>query len=421
MRYLLSILCLMITRVAVAQDASPLPRPSGSHPVGRVSFHWTDPARPEILTAAPEDRRELVVHVWYPAAASTGPTAAYFPDAHRLAGSDSAGAYLNLFPSRWSSILNEQFRSHAKVNAPIVEGMNLPILIFSPGGGVTSIAYTTQLEELASQGYLVFGVEHTYHLPAVVVPGGRVIAAADEQLARIKKETSYSDNPERKITEMLVTDMIFVIDKLGELAESNTLFRSKLDMSQIGVFGHSRGGRVAAHLCQIDRRVKACINQDGMMQWHPFWLDERGESLAQPFMMLDHLDLEPPDEAFVQMGITREAYSQNRSERRRTAREQIFTTIEGGSYHVTLATPGISHNSFLDVRLLGRTDMGNINSWPKDVQEATPHAQILRRITDFTSAFFNKYLRGMPAPLLDDPSETGPEVTVQRYRRETPR
>ena len=44
-----------------------MPEPTGRHSVGRVSYDLVDPARTEIYAANPEDRRELVVFVWYPA------------------------------------------------------------------------------------------------------------------------------------------------------------------------------------------------------------------------------------------------------------------------------------------------------------------------------------------------------------------
>jgi hypothetical protein len=44
-----------------------VPEPTGPYPVGRVSYDWVDSARTEIYAANPEDRRELVVFVWYPA------------------------------------------------------------------------------------------------------------------------------------------------------------------------------------------------------------------------------------------------------------------------------------------------------------------------------------------------------------------
>jgi hypothetical protein len=46
-------------------------------------------------------------------------------------------------------------------------------------------------------------------------------------------------------------------------------FAGHLDFSRVGAFGHSFGGMAAAHACQIDRRIKACLNQDGLAAMQP--------------------------------------------------------------------------------------------------------------------------------------------------------
>ena len=59
-----------------------LPAPTGRHWVGRVSFEWVDPSRTEVYSSNPQDRRELVVWVWYPATPRPGAErAAYLPEA----------------------------------------------------------------------------------------------------------------------------------------------------------------------------------------------------------------------------------------------------------------------------------------------------------------------------------------------------
>lgn len=45
--------------------------PSGPYPVGTQEFSWTDPTRPELHTKNPDDRRRVVIQVWYPAETST--------------------------------------------------------------------------------------------------------------------------------------------------------------------------------------------------------------------------------------------------------------------------------------------------------------------------------------------------------------
>ena len=44
-----------------------LPHPSGAFAIGTTELHLVDESRPEVHTANPLDRRELMVKVWYPA------------------------------------------------------------------------------------------------------------------------------------------------------------------------------------------------------------------------------------------------------------------------------------------------------------------------------------------------------------------
>src|SRR5215207_7800379 len=43
------------------------PHPSGPYEIGTLTYHWVDADRPEVFTADPGDRRELMVQIWYPA------------------------------------------------------------------------------------------------------------------------------------------------------------------------------------------------------------------------------------------------------------------------------------------------------------------------------------------------------------------
>ena len=399
---------------ALAQEVPTLPVPSGGYKVGRTVFHWVDTKRPETITPAPDDFRELQVYVWYPAAVVAGAPAGYMPNLQALIASGSSGVFSNLFGPAWTYIQSDKLRSRSFENAPLAATGPLPILIFSPGGGTTAVAYTSQMEDLASHGYVIVAVDHTYDAPVVVFPDGRIVKAANDYWNKLRAEAP--DDFEKNIADILSSDIALVLDKLESLQnDATSMFSSKLDLTRIGAFGHSRGGRIAARACQRDRRIKACLSEDGNLFWQPFWLDENGRSLEQPFMMLDHLDPELPNEVFAQMGTTREAYVRQRSERQAEARQKIYGTITGGSYHVTIFTPGVSHNSFLDVRLLGRPDSSGINIWPQDVQATTPHARILGLINTYTQAFFDRFVRGIRSPLLDVKPLDG--VRVQQFGR----
>jgi predicted dienelactone hydrolase len=411
-----------VVHEAVPQRLAGLQAPTGSYPVGRTRFHWIDSKRSEVITDAPGDNRELRVHVWYPAANVQGSRSAYLPDAEQLAASSSAAALSNVFGPIWSSIRSRQLLSHAFENAPVASGPRFPLLIFSHGLGVTSIAYTAQMEDLASHGYIVAGIEHTYAAVAVAFPDGRVLPYANAFWSRVPggDRTPEVEAFGKETTRIVADDIRFVLDKFIEAnRDRNSLLRERIDTGRVAAFGHSSGGRAAAMACQLDRRLAACMGQDATWYWQPFWLDEKGKSMDQPYMMLDHHDPELPDEAFVAMNTTREAYASRRQGRREDGIARIYKTIKGGSYQVTLVTPGVAHMSFSDLRLLGRRD--GTSGWPDDITAATPHEEILATVRQFTRAFFDKYLKRQPSTLLDQPGDRMPaSVRIARYGRATP-
>jgi dienelactone hydrolase len=82
-------------------------------------------------------------------------------------------------------------------------------------------------------------------------------------------------------------DIVFVIDQLVALdADRSSQFNAKFDSTHIGVIGHSNGGIAAAQACQLDKRLKACINLDGRAAAEPFHSNADGSGPIQPFMYL---------------------------------------------------------------------------------------------------------------------------------------
>jgi predicted dienelactone hydrolase len=141
-----------------------LPAPTGRYGVGRASFEWVDQGRAEVYSSNPQDRRELVVWVWYPAAPDPdGERAAYLPEpwaaSGQFLGLDAAGLL-----------------SHAVAAAPVAgEQPRYPVLLLSPSG-FPPLVLAAIAEELASHGYVVVGVNHTYETPVTVFADGRAVA-----------------------------------------------------------------------------------------------------------------------------------------------------------------------------------------------------------------------------------------------------
>ena len=63
-------------------------------------------------------------------------------------------------------------------------------------------------------------------------------------------------------------DVRFILDRLTELNARDAQHFSiagRLDLNRFGAMGHSAGAEFAARACQLDARLKACVDLDGGM------------------------------------------------------------------------------------------------------------------------------------------------------------
>lgn len=149
-----------------------LPPPSGPLGVGRVTVVWTDQSRIEPL-APNHESRELMVNIWYPADSAAGAVAEYL-DAVAFERALGVAGFRKQFGGAYDVIKSGVVRTHALVGAPRSRSAKRsPVLIFSPGGGMVREVYAAQLEDLASHGYIVAAISHTYDAMVTVFPDGR--------------------------------------------------------------------------------------------------------------------------------------------------------------------------------------------------------------------------------------------------------
>lgn len=239
-----------------------LPEATGKSPVGTVALHLVDRSRPDPWSG--RALRELMVSVWYPAH-DIGPRATYLQPAaaERLATDlDSWGGV----PA--GSVDFGAVRTHARDGAP-VDGRRgpLPVILFSPGHLGSRALNTSLVADLASHGYVVVTVDHT-HESIVDFPGGRV-APALVPLPDVNAPDFLQQVIEFNRTTIAarVADTSTVLDSLTVLAagenpdaEGRRLPRGlgrALDLSRVGMFGHSAGGASTAEAMYYDERISA--------------------------------------------------------------------------------------------------------------------------------------------------------------------
>lgn len=256
-----------------------LPAPTGPFAVGRVIYDWTDNATVDPLAPVPGTKRELLVWIWYPAAAGApGPMEDYLPAASRQAVERQSFVLNRLVTRDLSKVHAHSFRNVEM--SP--QELSYPVAILRAGGSLEVWNYTTLAEDLASHGYIVVGLDSPYRTFAVAFPDGRVMFRTPEN----NPELFSGEELERRGNKLLdawTGDIGFALDRLARLNASDPTgkFTGRLDMTRVGLFGHSFGGAQAAQFCSQDSRCKAAIDIDGSLHGPVIQ-----NGLHQPFLFL---------------------------------------------------------------------------------------------------------------------------------------
>ncbi|QUH05446.1 alpha/beta hydrolase [Saccharopolyspora erythraea] len=356
-----SVALLVLTpNAAAARDTAKLalPEPSGPHAVGTTALHLRDDARPDPWV--PEERRELMVSLWYPSESRHGPRAAYVTPTESELILESAG--VTGVPGEVLSTT----RTHARVGVRPVDG-EFPLVVLSPGFSLPRTSLTGLAEDLASRGYAVAAIDHTYEASAITFPDGRVTGCL----------LCGADPDGEVVAGSRAADISFVLDRLtGE----DPLWSRKIDADRIAMVGHSMGGAGAARVMLTDPRVRAGINMDGT--FHPA-LDT---DLGRPCMMLgsDQHGRPGADESW----------------------DGTWPNLTGWKRWLSVA--GAAHSSFTDYSLLGEQMGAELEDEPIRGERA---ARITRL---YVAAFLDIHLRGRERPLLDGPSPRFPEVRFEK-------
>lgn len=365
------------------------PRPRGPYAIGTLTYHWVDTARPEVFTADPHDRREVMVQIWYPARGTSSPRRApYVPDGSVLA---PLGRLIGLPGFTFNHL--KYVTTNAVPSAPAADDEPCyPVLIFLHGRGGFRQHNTLQVEELVSHGYIVAGIDMPHAAAGVAFPDGRVVSLDPRMMAGAFK--SGSEEITSPLIRYLAQDTVFTLDQLVTLnrADPNGILTGRLDLQKIGLLAVSLGAVIGGEASLLEPRVRATLLMDAWMSG-----DVVEEGLTQPTMLITR------DAGTMRL----EGWSQPEINRTQTTMRAVFEHRPRDSYLVRV--PGMFHPDFSDIQLL---------IWPRFARRLGLVGPIngkraQRILNDFSLAFFDRHLRGLPAPLLDDPLECYPEVLYQ--------
>ena len=388
-----------------------LPAPSGAHAVGVRTFELDDPSRLGVFHAKPDVPRRLLIRVWYPAEPDPSSTPRrYFSDAEAQTTARSMGELLG-FPAFLTYLKHVGTNAHE--DAPLLAGAKgLPTIFYSHGYSSFLAQNSALLEDLASHGYVVYSVQHTYDSSATVFPDGSVAvvdpalveqarnppeakgefpkamvqgytgATFDERLEGQLQSASDSLEDGERITTLSaptwVADQMFVHDRLqsGDVPESVAQIAAASDLTRTGEMGMSFGGATAGAVCMLDKRCVAGVNLDGGdFHFLPFNADS-----PVPFLMI-HSDLGGIYQA---LGVTAKDAERSfndfsyESFERAGTRDDIYRAEVKRAAHLGLSDFTLFIRRPLRAPLLG----------------STPAAVMIGVQNDLARGFFDKHLRG---------------------------
>ncbi len=378
---ILFVAALAIDLVAWHNQSLLLPSPTGSYRVGRTEYDWTDESRIDALSDHANEKRRLLIWVWYPAASSGQTSSAlYLPPAWVKAHDKDQGIG-KLIESNFLHI-----QTHSSADAPLAKSQSAyPVIIMQPGMGPVPTDYTVLAENLASHGYVVVAINPTYTSNVIVFPDGRI--AMRSQMGQIpdNADAITVDQDANRIEKVWADDVAFGMDRLRSLnGDPASLFYNKLDLARIGIFGHSFGGATAFRVCKQDVRCKAGADLDGTL-----WGDDLTGSQPQAFMFMTE----------------EECGSDCKSMR------QMYSTAKSAAYYLSIK--GAKHFNFSDLPLrwspLARVllrQLGFIGSIQPERGLEISNAYLV--------AFFDRNLKGADSELLQGPSSAYPEVQFKK-------
>jgi len=345
------------TFIAQASDTTQarfdLPQADGCYPVG---------TRTDVLRELHRNR-DLLVTTWYPAVQGKEDLAPYMDKKT----ADAIAEDWELQPD-----FERRVRTHARLLAPVAEGGPFPVVLLEHGSNVVPAIYIILAEGLASRGFIVVATNHPPDSLIAAFPDGSELRFTPYWPAKADRRTQGVAIG-KFVEDVLLADVRFVLDQLQEMNLRNDFWRGRLELSKVGIVGHSMGGATAGLATQEEPRIVAGVNLDGST-FPGMNADVRPIALHKPFLFL--------------------ATPEHAADPAVQVREYVGSA--SNSYYVVVH--GADHMSFTDKRVIVSRFSRKSQSDNIAFERALLRIELTRSLVE---EFLGKYLKGAGAPDLD--------------------
>ena len=226
-----------------------IPALTGKSKVGTRSFELVDRSRPAGFDQS--GKRRLMVQFTYPRKRSNCRTAPY------MAAGPKAALMSDL-------MIEEKVTGNTRtcVGGAVIK-RKLPVVVFSHAYTANRSVYTSLVADLASRGFMVASLDHTYDAFSVQFPGGKVVPG----LYGSPLASEPITEPELdRLIRIRTRDVRFVTTWiLRQNRARKSWLKQRIDPKRLGIFGHSLGGATATRVGLVDKRFRASADVDGSL------------------------------------------------------------------------------------------------------------------------------------------------------------
>jgi len=260
---ILSVSLVISISTIIIFPVSEIPDPSGDYHVGTRSFVVDEEKRLEIYTKSLVDTRKFMFQIWYPTdAVSELMLDEWMFNQYVPKGLARSMGFPSFLLDHTASIMSNSY-----LNAPLSLSLDqYPVVIISHGWGGFMNLHTDLAEELASRGYVVLSIDHTYGSVATPFLDGTVYQ--NKEALPSRDETDNFLEYAHELVYTYAGDVSETIDYLEEMneASSGSFLSGKLDLEHIGLIGHSTGGGGDVAVAINDDRIDAVIGLDAWVE-----------------------------------------------------------------------------------------------------------------------------------------------------------
>ncbi|OCT51354.1 PAF acetylhydrolase family protein [Cladophialophora carrionii] len=343
-----------------------LPSPPGSK-VYVSEFPLTDHSRVDPLAPCCNESRRLMLSLFQPANCSQTHQIPYMPPA-TAASHDAMFGFLG--------IPNGTFESFRLETCPAPpKNTDFPVLLFSTGAGTSRLVYSVLCQWVASMGFNVISIDHTYDAPIVEFPDGTIVPAANL--------TPLEDL--QKVLTVRTADVLSVLKAISNSTMTKELGIPLFRTKRVGVFGHSLGGATAADAMLLDTRLVGGLNMDGSVYGQAV-----NKTQKAPFMIFA---------------------AQHHNQSSDATWAAFWQQLKGTK--LQLEVNGSMHGTFVDYPVLANSLGINSTSVPAVAEfiGSISGARMFNILRSYIGGFFQEVLGSTQVKLLDGPSTQFPEVS----------